>query len=71
MMYGYGAGGWLGMGLWWIVLIVIAGLLLWRVFAGGSTPPANESALEVLKKRYARGEIDRDEYQRMRAELGN
>lgn len=69
MMYGFGSGGWFGMGLWWIVLIVIVGLLLWRGFAGSSASAPNESALEVLKKRYARGEINRDEYEQKRRDL--
>ncbi|MGE5319275.1 MAG: SHOCT domain-containing protein [Hyphomicrobiaceae bacterium] len=70
MMYGYGLGGsWIGMGLWWIVLIVIVGLLLWGVTGSGSTPPANESALEVLKKRYARGEINREEFEQKKRDL--
>jgi putative membrane protein len=69
MMYGFGNGGWFGMGLWWIVLIVIVGLLLWRGFAGSPASTPHETALDVLKKRYARGEINRDEFEQKRRDL--
>ena len=66
-------GGGMGIGMWifWIVLIVIV-VLLARVFARGgpSLPsPRRESPLDILKARYARGEIDDEEYQHRRREL--
>jgi putative membrane protein len=67
MMY---QGGWFGMGtlgLFWIVLIVIAVLLaVWAIGRANvtRTRTGDESPEEILKRRYARGEIDRDEYHR-------
>jgi putative membrane protein len=76
MMYGGMTSG--GMWLWmilgtvfWILLIV--GIVLLAVFvvqktlgAGGRT---GESSLEILKKRYARGEISKEEYQEKKQDL--
>lgn len=32
-------------------------------------PPANDSALEILKQRYARGELTREEFESMRQDI--
>jgi putative membrane protein len=37
--------------------------------AGHGTGPKHEDPLEILRQRYARGEIDEDEYQRRRTTL--
>lgn len=59
------------MWLIWIVLIVVLVLVL-RAAVGtgpsqGGTPQRN--AREILDERYARGEIDQDEYERKRRDL--
>ena len=62
-----------GGGMMWIFWTLIIVALLWFVaFAtrGGGTPSPNEkSALEVLKERYAKGEIDRDEFEQKQKDL--
>ena len=63
---GGGMGGWMGGGMWlfWIVLIVLVVLLL-RAVSGGfssSSPSRQDTPLEILKARYARGEIDDEEF---------
>ena len=71
MMGGYGnAGmgslGWLGMGVFWLVLI---GLVVWLVVRSlpgsgdGKTRKTGESALEILDRRLASGEIDLETWQ--------
>jgi putative membrane protein len=69
-----GAGG-LGvvMILFWIIVLVALVLLVYGVASArrpASGGEKNESdALEILKQRYARGEIDQAEYQSRRYEL--
>ncbi len=63
-------GGFAGMGLMSLVWIVVLGLTIWAVVAGvrstansGRTDYASDSALNVLKGRYASGEINKEEYE--------
>ncbi len=65
---GFGIGGWLGM-LGFVLLIVGAVVLVaWLVGRVGpaapstSARPAGQDAVEILRLRFARGEITRDEY---------
>lgn len=72
-MYGYdhfgmGLGG-LGMILFWAAPLVLIFLLI-RYFSGDRRQGRGKSALEILEARYARGEIDREEYLKRRADLG-
>lgn len=69
MGYGYGWGGWgIVHAVFWLVtllaIIVIALTLVRRPGSGDAdgkdTPPP--TALEILDERYARGEIDREDY---------
>ncbi|GMB01555.1 SHOCT domain-containing protein [Pelosinus sp. IPA-1] len=79
MMMGYGFSGpfgWLGMGMGIIVhlaftaLIIMAAVWLFKaLFRSGSQNEPRTDALEILKQRYAKGEITTDEYQRMKKEL--
>ncbi len=74
MMGGFGWG-------WFMPVfgILFLGLIIWAVIAlvrgvsqpGGSDSGSShpDSALEVLKKRYARGEIDKEEYEGKKKDL--
>jgi putative membrane protein len=70
-------GGWGGMGLgmilfWGLIVVVIAVLL--RSFWGGGASAARDQdkpALDVLKERYARGEIEREEFEQKKHDLSN
>jgi len=55
----------------WLLLLVLIGVVIYFVVRGDKwmKKGGEESSLEILKKRYARGEITRDEYNRMRKEL--
>jgi putative membrane protein len=67
-MMGWGPG-WFapwGMILFWVLMILVIVLLIRKIRAskgiGREAGPAAESALDILKKRYARGEINKEEY---------
>ncbi len=69
-MYGFEhAGAGIGMLLFWLIPIVLIVLVVRYVLGekGGKTEP---SPLDILKTRYARGEIDEEEFQRKKRELG-
>lgn len=62
--------GW--MGLWWIVGLALLFLVVWAAARAGSSPGsarAEESPETILKRRYARGEIDREEFDRRLTDL--
>jgi len=82
MWYGTDGWGWtwgIGMihGLLWWVFVILGIVLLLRLLARGTgggaaagPPPAPpETALDILKKRYARGEIDKAEFDEKRRDL--
>lgn len=70
MFGGYGSGGFgmIFMLLFWIVII---GLLVWlfRQFFGKDSSAPQDSALEIARKRYAQGEIDKEEFEALKHEL--
>ena len=72
-MMGGGMGIWMFLGMvFWILLIVgIVLLVVWVVqkAMGGGAGRLEESALEILKKRYARGEISKEEYEEKKRDL--
>jgi putative membrane protein len=79
MMMGYGFGGpfgWLGVGLGIFVHLAFTALVIMAVvwlfkalFRSGSPNEPRNDALEIVKQRYAKGEITIDEYQHMKKEL--
>ena len=71
-MMGYWGGFcWLWMALWWVLIIAgIVALVRWlSVRRTEDEKPAANTALDLLKERYARGELDHDAYEKMRRDL--
>lgn len=60
-----GTGHMTGMWLWWILPVLLIIVTVWLIGRGASrgNGRAGESAEERLKRRYADGEIDREEYE--------
>ncbi len=80
MMGGFGYLGWIGMIINLVITIgVIVGLVLLVVWAvrrlSGNVQPGiqyqtGQSARDIAQMRYAKGEISRDEYQKIISDLG-
>jgi putative membrane protein len=71
----YGTYGW-GMGLGWIWMLLVWGMIIGGVaYVIKTTTQKNgasnvsEIPIDVLKKRYAEGEISKEEYERMKNHL--
>lgn len=72
--------GWGGMWFGWIFWLLIIAIIVWAVItmtrnrqksdsAQGSAQ--TESPLDILKKRYARGEITKEQFEQMKKDIEN
>jgi len=77
-MNGMDGMGWGGMWFGSIFWLVILGLIVWAVISmvnknrgdkQGFNASQEESALDILKKRYAQGEITKAEFEEMKRDL--
>lgn len=61
------------MGMWWVWLILIAVIIIFVYLVNNSRDKSsyssNETPLDVLKKRYAKGEIDKQEFEEKKEDL--
>jgi len=77
MGWGYGMFGGIGMILFWGVLIILVVLLVRGVAGGWPSRSASwprqtgSSALDILKERYAKGEISKEEYEERKKTLAD
>jgi len=64
--------GWFGLMhlLWWALLVAgVVAVFRWGSTRGLRSGSASGRPLEILRERYARGEIDKDEYDERRQHL--
>jgi len=63
--YGFGMGfGWIFMILFWVIVIYIVVALVKKAGSG-----EKDTAEDILKKRYARGEISKEEFERLKKDI--
>jgi putative membrane protein len=68
--------GWGGMWFGWLISIIALFLIIWVIVRFSVSapyrrqPPAsNEAPLDILKRRYAKGEINKDQFERIKKDL--
>ncbi|MGD8228404.1 MAG: SHOCT domain-containing protein [Desulfobacteraceae bacterium] len=76
MGWGYGSMGWiwhiLMMAFWVAVIVGIILFIRWLIVSsrtGAVKGPSENSALEILKTRYAKGEINKEEFEEKKTDL--
>jgi putative membrane protein len=63
------------MPIFWIVIIAVVLYLIFRrggprkPWEPGQEPGPRESALDILKRRYAKGEITKDQFEQMKRDI--
>ena len=55
--------------IFWILIIIGLVLLIKYLWEGGGARREQDSALEILKKKYARGEIGKEEFEEKKKDL--
>lgn len=78
MMGDMGGFGWWGMGfgvvfmlLFWLFIVLgIIALLRWLQQSSSGRGTRGKTAIEIIQERYARGEIDKEEYEQKKRDLG-
>ena len=67
-MMGYGYGGFM-----WLIFLVLIGVVVYALFqiskSKSSDGSVSETPLDILKKRYAKGEIDKEEFEKLKKDL--
>jgi putative membrane protein len=64
-MMHYGCGGW----FMWLILIIVVAIAIYVFVQTQKGANVRETPLEILRKRYAKGEITKDEFDRMKRDL--
>ncbi len=73
LLQGFGHGMGIGMGWGWIIGLLVIVLIVWLVIKlvgqNNATGHSEKSPLDILKERYAKGEIDKEEFEKRKKDL--
>ena len=68
--YGWGMGfGWIFMIIFWALVILGVIYLVQAATKGGKSTEQRETPMDILKKRYAKGEITKEEFEKTKDEI--
>lgn len=69
MNYGFGYGG----VFMWLIFLLVVGVAVYLIIEASKSKkdmgPAQDTPMDILKKRYAKGEITKEEFDRMKKDL--
>ncbi len=74
---GFGGTAMMGVGflLWLLIIAGVVALVVWAVRASSGRSPGGSShepdALEIARRRYARGEISKEQFEQLKHDLGH
>ncbi len=83
MWNSFGHMGGFGFGFGWIFMFIFWGLVIWAIFAlvrgvsgrgccghdHGENKHRENNALDILKERYAKGEVNKEDFEKMKKDL--
>jgi len=64
-MMHYGYGGW----FMWLIPVIVVAMAIYVLVQTQKGANVRETPLDILKKRYAKGEITKEDYDRMKRDL--
>ena len=72
--WGHMGYGWYGGGLMWLILIIVAVVVIYFVLNRNKNRETlddsdRESPMDILKKRYAKGDITKEEFDRLKRDI--